>query len=313
MNLAGHYWTIAPHLKDRFFTSTNNIHHLPWSQRFTDPAIGEITLTGQLSDQSNTDDLVIVIHGLGGSIDSAYMKRFVRACDAQNMSYLLLSVRGYDRKGDDLSHAALWQDIAFTLKSPALGKFKRFHLLGYSIGGHLCLHAALHIDDPRLHSVIAICPPLILKRAQSAIDRSTAWLYRHHVLNGLKEVYEKLDQRGRAPTPYAQVKKVTSIYDWDKLTVVPRHGFSSVEDYYEQASIAPRLDEIRLPCLIVSSSQDPMLPESNYPKDLSFSKSTTYLHCASGGHVAFPDSLNLGFGNRLGLENQTIAWINQLA
>jgi uncharacterized protein len=51
-----------------------------------------------------------------------------------------------------------------------VARYRRIFLLGYSVGGHVALRAAIECKDPRLCAAAAICPPLDLNAATKAFD-----------------------------------------------------------------------------------------------------------------------------------------------
>jgi len=118
--------------------------------------------------------------------------------------------------------------------------------------------------------------------------------------------------RGLAPTPLHHVRRATTFRAYDALTVVPRYGFASVDDYYTRACASRVLGSIALPTLVVSARHDPMLPwqiaESVRP---SFSPAISFLWAERGGHAGFPRDLDLGETASLGLEPQVHAWLER--
>jgi len=176
------------------------------------------------------------------------------------------------------------------------------------------MHYAREPLDPRVKAVAAVCTPLDLLSAQRYIDRPRAWLYRNHVLGGLKAIYAAVAARGRrVPSDPAAVLTVRSMYEWDRLAIAPRYGYDGPEHYYEALSIRPHLEALVVPTLLVAGRADPVVPPEtiepflprpgggpSLPLEVRWSR--------SAGHVAFPRALDLGFGPRPGLEAQLFQW-----
>jgi predicted alpha/beta-fold hydrolase len=106
------------------------------------------------------------------------------------------------------------------------------------------------------------------------------------------------------------VLRASSIREWDELTVVPRFGFGSAAEYYESASVAPRLHALAVPALLVQATHDPMVPAAtlrpvlqNAPRLLA----VRWLERA--GHVGFPPGVDLGEAGPLGLAAQVRSWL----
>jgi predicted alpha/beta-fold hydrolase len=100
------------------------------------------------------------------------------------------------------------------------------------------------------------------------------------------------------------------------LTVVPRFGFESVEQYYATMSVGPRLSELQVPALLVQSDPDPMVPPWTYEHHLApglqgRQPQLLVRRLGVGGHVGFPARLAFGDAAPVALERHVIAWLLQ--
>lgn len=243
----------------------------------------------------------MLLHGLGGSCNSLYLYEATRAAHARGFTVLRLNARGADKSGEDIYHAGLWQDVAAALSSPELAASREVSLMGFSLGGHLALRFAAEAPDPRLRAVVAICPPLDLALAAQAFERSL-FVYRRYILKNLKAMYKPVAERWRergmlvAPSP-REVRAVSSLMEWDRRVVAPRHGFKSANDYYECESAAPRLQQVQVPTLIASTVGDPMVQYAAVERALAnVSPSTLVCRLEAGGHLGFPRGVDFGVG-----------------
>jgi predicted alpha/beta-fold hydrolase len=185
-------------------------------------------------------------------------------------------------------------------------------LLGYSVGGHVVLRAAVERMDERVRAAAAICPPLDLDQATIAFDHPTLSAYRRHIFRGLDKAYAATAARGRVHVPPAVVARAGTCRERDSLTVVARFGFESARDYYERESVAPRLHSLRIPSLVVAGRHDPLVPvETLMPAIAGASPALEVEWVDAGGHVYFPKSLDLGQPGPLGLEQQVIRWLGE--
>jgi predicted alpha/beta-fold hydrolase len=303
-----HVWTVAPRL-------SNTLRPLepppaePWQAVVEDSALGPVWLSGRLhrclagtraaapasGEGGESDELVVLLHGLGGSIDSHYMPYGALAAAAAGVSCLRMNLRGADLSGEDFCHAGLTVDVHAALASPALRRYRRIYLLGFSLGGHLALRFASEPGDPRVVRVAAVCAPLDLKRSQEAIDAPAGWPYRRYLLAHLARIYATVAARRQLPLPAAYVARLRRMRDFDELVVAPRHGFAGADDYYARASVAPRLGELRLPALLVNSAVDPMVLAHSVRPALERPVPRLEVRwVAEGGHVGFPRGVDLG-------------------
>ncbi len=305
MALSGHLWTLYPTLRHRMLPWKAPAA-LPWSTSLRDPGLGEIRLTGLLREEAHGDRLLVVIHGLGGSVERHYCIKAASAAHRRGWSCLRLSLRGADRLGEDFYHAGLIADIEAAVASETVAQYSKIALLGYSLGGHVALRYAVLGDDPRVERVAAVCAPLDLDASSHALDSARFPFYRRHVLAGLNEIYAAVAARRDVPTPVGEARRIRKIRAWDAHTVVPRHGFDSVDHYYASQSVGPKLAELRIPSLLVASRNDPMVsPNTLEPSLMRVAATAAPLDVRwveGGGHVALPRTL--------GLENQSRDWFD---
>jgi predicted alpha/beta-fold hydrolase len=329
LRLGPHLWTVAPRLR-------HSVRPLevpaaePWQGVVQDPAVGPVKLSGRLrrcpAAEAAAGEVVVLLHGLGGTIESHYMLRGALAAEAAGLSCLRLNLRGADYSGEDFYHAGLTADVHAALASPELRPYRRIYLLGYSMGGHVALRFATEPGDPRVVRVAAVCAPLDLGRGQQAIDGPDGWLYRRYLLSNLSRLYAAVAARRPLPVPVQEVARLRKMHDFDERVVAPRYGFASAEDYYARASVAPRLGELRLPSLLVNSEGDPMVSASAVRPVLErvVPRLLEVRWVAGGGHVGFPRGVDLGLDlgaggggdceaesgdGAPGIDEQVLAWL----
>ncbi len=307
----GHVRTVAPTLRQKVAPPTPPPAEL-WRATVANDRGDDIVYTGLLSEQGRRETLVVLLHGLGGDVERGYCVAAASAARRAGLACLRLPLRGADGTGKDLYHAGFTDDLAPLLSTSPIDEYERIVLVGYSLGGHVALRAAIDGVEDRLAAVATVCAPLDLKATQQAIDAPEAWLYRRYLLRGLKESYPSIARGGPAPTPVDRVDAVTTLREWDSLTVVPRFGFRDVDDYYASQSAGPRLGEITIPVLFVASPADPIVPADSLRGALSRAgRRTTVRWVRGGGHVFFPRTANLGLGPNDGVEHQIMGWIGQ--
>lgn len=296
MSVAGHFWTIAPRLRHGLRPRQAPVPR-PWRTVLTDPVAGEIPVTGLLREVPGSDELLLLVHGLGGSTESHYMLRAALAAEAAGLSCLRINLRGCDRRSADFYHAGLTADLHAALAAEDLAAYRRVYVLGYSLGGHVVLKLATEAGDPRLTAVAAVCAPLDLALSQKDIDAPAVWIYRRYLLASLNAIYAAAaarEPRWRLPVTVEEALRIRTLREWDDRVVAPRHGFADAADYYARASVAPRLPDLRVPALLLSGEGDPMVPARAVRAALAERSSPLEVRwLARGGHVAFPRELEI--------------------
>jgi predicted alpha/beta-fold hydrolase len=310
----GHLWTVWPRL--RRGAAAVGLADERWEGSVVDPQRGVVPLRGWLRHAVDGRTLVGLVHGLGGSSQSPYLTATAAACQQVGAATLRLGLRGSDGDAPDFYHAGLTADVAAALAAPELAGYERVVLLGFSLGGHVVLRYATEEPDRRLAGVAAVCSPLDLRLAQRSFDRPapSAWPYRAYILGRLKRVYASIAALGPVPTPVERVQRARTLREWDALTVVPRFGFASPEDYYATMSVGPRLRRLTAPALLVAGASDPMVPAASIAAAAAAAGGVLDLRWARrGGHVGFPASLDLGIEAPPGLPAQLAGWVTRAA
>lgn len=314
----GHFYTVAP-VAHLLAGALPAVASQPWRVQLPDPDRGAVRLSGAFRRapaalEGAREGALIAVHGLGGDVESHYMRRAALAARAAGLACLRLNMRGADMSGEDYYHAGLTADLRAAIASPELAPYRKIFLLGYSLGGHIVMRYATEELDPRVRAVAAVCPPLDLAQAVADIDQRARWPYRHYVLASLKRMLVAIDRRGaRLPLPLADALAIDRLRRWDEDLVVPRFGFRGADDYYRTMSMGDRLEALAVPTLVVAARHDPMVLARPLARRLEASTSPALAvrWVERGGHVGFPDATSLGEASPPGLERQVVAWLGR--
>lgn len=304
----GHAYTILPYL-ERQWSPPQSCKTDTFRTTVVDPNFGPLELTGALLPGPH-ERLTVVLHGLGGNIESGYMRAALAASRALGLKVLLLNQRGADRRGHDFAHAGLVEDLASVLRAPEFASAREITILGFSLGGHTALRYACLQPDARVRSVAAVCAPLDLREASDAFDRPRFSVYRRHVMESLHQIYTASYQRfPRGIEPY-EARQISLIREWDERIVAPRFGFGSALEYYQKMSVAPLLPELRLDSLYLGALHDPMVPKASVEPGLLRAAHLSEVWAQRAGHLGFSPGLDLGFADApRGLFGQVLAWL----
>ncbi|MGB5191394.1 MAG: alpha/beta fold hydrolase [Polyangiales bacterium] len=308
MNWRGHFWTLGPFLRHNLLPP-----RVPdwrgWETSLDDRVVGTLRLSGRLTKRGAADTIVVIVHGLGGSATSYYARKAARAADDAGIDSLRLNLRGADRAGADYYHAGLTEDLAAALRSQALQGYQNILLLGYSLGGNMILRYLAGEPDPRVRAAATLCSPIDLEAGARAIDRPRGFFYRHHVLNGLKEIYRNVAKHREVPVPVREASRIDAIELWDERIIAPRHGFAGAEDYWHKTSACHVLGQIQTPTLFIAAERDPMVLIDSVLPWLQNATTLRRIVTSHGGHVGFPQRVDLGLGTRGTVESQIIQWM----
>lgn len=305
MAVHAHWWTVVPH-----FVALMQGRPLGGAIRWRGRAADGVPLSGALHLGRQPGVLVVVVHGLGGDEGRPYVLRLAREVLARGASVLRLNLRGADLETHAFYHAGLTADLHAVLDSPALRDFEVVHFIGFSLGGHLTARLASEPCDPRVGRLVGLCPPLDLGVCQRHLDHPSRWLYRENLLIGLRAAYQAAAARGPMPTPWPIVRRVTRLYDWDHLTVVPHFGFGTNERYYAETAAGPRLPFVHKPLLLLGVLDDPIVPWASVEPWLQGASPWVSVRTLrTGGHGYFPIDTHLGLAEEAGIDRQIVQWL----
>ncbi|MEM7135355.1 MAG: alpha/beta fold hydrolase [Myxococcota bacterium] len=308
MSLGGHFWTLAPFVRDSLVPPEVPAF-TEWQTTCSDPVIGPVPLSGDLSTEGTSNTLLVIVHGLGGSSTSYYAKRAALAARRAGIHSLRLNLRGADRRGADYYHAGLTDDLVATLESGAFGGYEHILVIAYSLGGNMMLRYLSDRPDPRIRATAAVCAPVDLAAGAHGIDQPHRVAYRRHVLRGLKEIYAGVAARRDVPLPVDDALRIDSIERWDDEVIAPRHGFDNARDYWAKTSACFVLKDVRVPTLFLAEERDPMVLYKDVRLWLDDADNLTRVVTRQGGHVGFPRKVDLGIGTRGTVEDQIIQWM----
>ncbi|HEY4163687.1 MAG TPA: alpha/beta fold hydrolase [Dongiaceae bacterium] len=235
----------------------------------------------QRPDNAAGEPLVVLVHGLTGSSDSAYVR--VSAFHLLRGGYpvLRLNLRGAgptSGKTKSFYHAGRTDDLRRAVDLLGEEAAHGLVIVGYSLGANLVLkYLAEQSEHAPVLGGVAVSAPIDLRSTQEYLALPRNRLYHHHLLQEMKA------ERGRA-VPAG----VRSIIDFDNRVVAPAHGFADALDYYRRSSSATFLAAIRCPTLIIHAADDPWTPADAYRSvDWSANPNLIHMMLASGGHVGF--------------------------
>lgn len=253
--------------------------------------------------------LTVLIHGLAGSEESAYMVASAAHLLRCGYAVLRLNLRGAgcSRPLCRLQyHAGRTEDLRAALhglgeQQPAVVA-EGLLLVGYSLGGNMLLKfMAEYADEFPVRAAASVSAPIDLGAASRRFLEARNRVYHWYLLRHMKAecmapgaVLSEAERR--------RVRAARSIYEYDDVFVGPRNGYANAEEYYA-ANMARRfLPDIRHPTLAIHSRDDPWIPADAYTAYAWHrNPALVPLLAEGGGHVGFH-----GRGNRAAWHDQCI-------
>ena len=245
---------------------------------------------------SKEKPLVVLFHGLEGSIESPYIIGTMKALDRAGYASVLMHFRGCGSRPNNKPRAYHSGDTA-DAKAWIAHLHRTYpdvtlYAIGFSIGGNVLLKllGEWGSNAPPC-AAMAVSVPMRLDISADTLEKGFAKLYQGYLLRPLKErlleKYEQFDMEALLGIDEARVRAIKTIREFDDLYTAKMHGFNSAQAYYKASSSRQYLKDIAVPTLILHAKDDPFMTPEVLPREDELSPSVTLEVHEHGGHVGF--------------------------
>ena len=234
--------------------------------------------------------LAVLIHGLTGSEDSAYILESAHRLLTGGWPVLRLNLRG---AGPSRAHCR-WQyhagrsrdlaDALAGLPEDALGQGAV--AIGYSLGGAmLTKYLAEQGAAGPLRAAVMVSAPIDLAGAAVRFLAPRNLVYHRAMLGWMKR--EALAGSATEAERTA-VREARTLVEFDDRFSAPRNAFAGVADYYERCKALRFLPSVSVPVLALHARDDPWVPVAAYEAfDWTNNPNLALGLSDGGGHVGF--------------------------
>jgi predicted alpha/beta-fold hydrolase len=238
--------------------------------------------------------IVVVLHGLMGSIRSPYATGIMRQIERRGWRGLFVHFRGCSGEPNRLPrfyHSGDTGDLAFVIEEMNRREpGTHIAAIGYSLGGNALLKwlGETKGDNP-LTAAVAVSVPYDLAQVADSIHQGFSRIYERRLVRSLQRmVLAKIETNPKAmPVDRNRLLQLKTFWSFDDEATAPLHGFVDARDYYTRSSARQFLPDIRTPSLILHARDDPFMTPDVIPTTEEISKSTTQEISEHGGHVGF--------------------------
>lgn len=264
------------YLRERIETPDNDFVDLDWS------TIG-------------SDRLVLVLHGLEGSAQSAYVKGIVKAFNRKNIDAAALNFRscsGEMNRNLYTYHSGATADLNTVIQHISMRNgYKSLILVGFSLGGNMILKylGEQGKSTPAIiEQAIVFSVPCDLEGCSYRMAKRENKIYMMRFMMGLKQKIKRREKEYKEILDIKKLYKASSFLDFDEHFTAPVFGFKNAKDYWTKASSKSFIPNITTPTLLVNAKNDSFLTDSCFPYDLAKKNPNFYLETPDyGGHVGF--------------------------
>ena len=241
--------------------------------------------------KKNTAKIVLVLHGLEGSLESHYVNGIMYQLEKSGYMPVLMHFRGCGGRINRLArayHSGETGDVSTIVEhiKNKTGEYP-FAAIGFSLGGNVLLKWLGETGELNpLNKAVAVSVPFRLHDAARRLEKGISKIYREHLLDSLRKTYIEKFKNITSPLN-VDVKQLKSFWDYDDKVTAPLHGFDGAQDYYDSCSSRQFLKTIKVATRIIHSSDDPFMFTETVPDNEELSKFVDFLLTARGGHVGF--------------------------
>lgn len=285
-----HFQTVLPSLLNR------NRKAIFIHQRFELDDGDFLDLAWHTLPSDDTRPIIIIFHGLEGSVHSPYAFRMMEALDKKGFNSVVMHFRGCFSEQNRLARAyhsgetgdgtAFIKYLAKEYPTHALGA------VGYSLGGNMLMKLQGELGEASpLFAAVSVSAPLRLEKTADHINRGASRFYQKILMNSLKKrLLQKFEQHDYAKIIGLQkddIPGLKSFWEYDDLFTGPIHGFKDAEEYYALSSAQQYIQNIKKPAMIIHAKDDPFMPEEVLPDTSTLPKNISLEVSEHGGHVGF--------------------------
>ena len=249
--------------------------------------------------------LIILVHGLTGSSQSAYIKGLQSTLLKQGFRSAALNFRGCSGSSNNSArcyHSGETEDIHFLYQTlRAREPETPIGAAGFSLGGNVLLKwLGEQGDRLELFAAVAVSVPLLLGICATKLDNGFSRFYRVNLLKELKTYMDiklqHLDSIGQSQEAMkikelGDLSTISSFWQYDDRVVAKLHNFADVQDYYRRSSSRQYLKSISVPTLLIQAADDPFMTTEVLPEINEMSSQVQLELTQHGGHVGFISGL----------------------
>lgn len=233
--------------------------------------------------------LLILLHGLEGSVNSSYIQGMLKIAREQQWRAVVPHLRGSGGRINKLPeayHAGKTEDFDIALKHIRTRYPNVFcAAIGYSLGANVLLkYLGEQSSQNFIHTAIGVSVPFDLKASVIYMNKFYNKMFVRHLK---KSTMGKIKKNMQMPVNALELAQIKTLYDFDDKITAPLHGFLNAEDYYQKSSCIHFLKNIQTPTLIIHAKDDPMIPENVIPSKAQVSDEVVLAIQEHGGHVGF--------------------------
>lgn len=262
----------------------------------------------------NGSPIVIMTHGLAGSVESRYMIRISRQLFHKGVMVVRSNHRGIQcgrGMSRRLNHGGLTPDTLQLIRDVKTEyPDSPITLVGFSVGGNMVLKLLGELGTEAaglLHEAVAVSPPVNLHDSALRFLEPDLYLIQKSFTKALVKLVRQIEADFPDETPTVFPENL-SVLQFDERYTAPKWGYGSALEYYKKNSSAQFVPAITIPCKILYSADDPMVSGENIDK-MDCPSCVERYRTQHGGHLGYLGKTESLFNFRW-MDQTLIKWLS---
>jgi len=253
-------------------------------------------------DTADDTPTLIFIPGLTGTSEAPYIRHIIVGATKMGLRSVVMNFRGTHGVAleNHIVYSAAWTDDYKQICNIIRARYPNTLLigLGFSLGSNVLVKAACEDSTAAsLDALISISNPYNCPACADFLE--THPMYNSQFTKGCIALFNsKKDEI----LHFAALKKInitvegvnsaTTMREYDEQLTRRLFGFTSVAEYYQNASCVQYLDSLKIPAFFISARDDPIICPDTIPiKACQTNPNTILILTERGGHVGFLEGL----------------------
>jgi len=254
---------------------------------------------------SKTKNVVILIHGLEGNAQRAYILGSAKQLMQNGFDVCAINLRtcsGVQNKLFRSYHSGATEDLDAVINHVLNTRdYTSLFIKGFSLGGNMTLK---YLGEGRkipsqVKGAMAVSVPCSLhsscKELLKPKNKPYAIRFKKNLVDKLKDKQKLFPEK----ISDHDIKNVVTLKDFDDIYTSRAHGFKDALDYYEKCSSLQFLPNVHIPTLLLTAENDSFLGPECYPFKEADKNSNLFLEVTKyGGHVGYYGSNNITYNEK---------------
>lgn len=283
------YYLNNPHLETIIPSVFNKVNGISYKRERLELDDGDFLDLDWLTGQNNR--VMILSHGMEGSSQRTYVKRFAKYFHAKGWDILAWNYRSCSGEMNRLPTFYDYgniSDLSSVINHALTKTYEQVVLVGFSMGGGLVTKylGTQNVDHKISHGIV-FSVSCDLKDSAHEVGKPGHLIYNKSFINKLKTKLRKKAEKFKE-FEHIPIESIKSFDEFNMYYSLPFHNFKTLDEFYLKSSSGPHIPNINVPTLMINALNDPILGSKCYPYQAAESNPNFFLETPKqGGHLGF--------------------------